>query len=358
MSWLLSDAWPAVLARRALTIGGHLTAAAVLCVAAPLALLVTAAADASRALGRRPVAVRWEWSRVLLFLLAYVVAEVVGLVVAGWLWLRHRAWLGFRGAGGALRWRRYLDANYHLQEKWLSAVGGAGLGLYGIRLQVAGEDAVAGGPILFFIRHASIADTVLAGILLQARHGFRLRYVLKRTLLLDPCFDIVGNRLPNRFARRGSARSAEEIAEVARLAENLEPDGGVLIYPEGTRFTAAKRERLMRHFAERGDRAELDRFRRLRHVLPPRRGGPLALLATNARSANPADALFCAHAGFEGGTTLGELVRGELIGRTVYIRFWRVPFAEIPSEPEARAAWLFGEWLKVDRHVEEHGCSR
>jgi 1-acyl-sn-glycerol-3-phosphate acyltransferase len=295
---------------------------------------------------------------VLLFLMAYLAAEVAGLAVAGWLWLRHGAWRGFRGPRGPARWRIYLDANYRLQARWLSGLGGAGFGLYGIRLRVEGEDALAGGPILLFIRHASIADVVLAGLQLQARHGFRLRYVLKRRLLLDPCFDVVGNRLPNRFARRGSERSAEEVAAVGKLAEDLEPDEGVLIYPEGTRFTEAKRAQVLATLESRGDAAVLERARRLRHVLPPRRGGPLALLEASATSAAPADVLFCAHAGFEGGSTVGELLRGALIGRTVYIRFWRVASTEIPRTPEAREAWLHDEWEKVEEFVKEHACSR
>ena len=358
MSWLLSDGLAAVLARRTLTIGLHVLATLIVAATAPLLLAVTAVADSVRAIARRPAALRFEWTRVLLFLMAYLAAEVAGLVVAGWLWLRHGAWRGFRGPSGPARWRRYLDGNYRLQSRWLSALGGAGYWFYGIRLRVEGEDTLAGGPILLFIRHASIADVVLAGILLQARHGFRLRYVLKRRLLLDPCFDVVGNRLPNRFARRGSERSVEEVAAVARLAEDLEPDEGVLIYPEGTRFTEAKRAQVLATLESRGEMALLERARRLRHVLPPRRGGPLALLEANARSATPADVLFCAHAGFEGGSTVGELLRGALIGRTVTIRFWRIESHDVPRSPEAREAWLFGEWEKVDQFVEEHVRSR
>jgi hypothetical protein len=144
------------------------------------------------------------------------------------------------------------------------------------------------------------------------------------------------------------------VAAVARLAADLGPEDGVLIYPEGTRFSEAKRARVLATLEARGAAVELERARRLRHVLPPRRGGPLALLEASARSATPADALFCAHAGFEGGTTLGELLRGELIGRTVYIRFWRVRSAEIPSSPDSRTAWLSGEWEKVEGFVKDH----
>jgi 1-acyl-sn-glycerol-3-phosphate acyltransferase len=59
--------------------------------------------------------------------------------------------------------------------------------------------------------------------------------------------DIVGNRLANCFVRRNSGDSDREIAAVQRLMEDLGPNDGVLIYPEGTRFTEAKRRRILDH---------------------------------------------------------------------------------------------------------------
>ena len=46
-------------------------------------------------------------------------------------------------------------------------------------------------------------------------HQVRLRYVLKRELLLDPCLDIVGNRLPNCFVARSGADAQADIDKVA-----------------------------------------------------------------------------------------------------------------------------------------------
>jgi hypothetical protein len=118
----------------------------------------------------------------------------------------------------------------------------------------------------------------------------------------------------------------------------------VVIFPEGTRFTPAKRERILASLRERGKVALAERAERLARVLPPRSGGPLALLERSPG----VDVVFCAHRGFEGAATLGELWHGALVGRRVRVRFWRVAAGEIPAGREARAAWLFGWWERMD----------
>jgi 1-acyl-sn-glycerol-3-phosphate acyltransferase len=204
------------------------------------------------------------------------------------------------------------------------------------------------GPFLLFLRHASIGDTVLPAVYIGDRHGIMLRYVMKRELLWDPCLDIVGNRLPNYFVQRGSGDSAREIAAMQRLLEELGPRDGVLIYPEGTRFSREKRDRLVARLRGAAPARLLAVAEQLRHTLPPRLGGPLGLLARNPGL----DAVFCAHTGFEGAATFGDLVAGSLIGREVRVTFWRVPFAQIPKEHSGRAEWLFDHWRRIDEWIE------
>ena len=155
---------------------------------------------------------------------------------------------------------------------------------------VTGAEAVERTPLLLFLRHASAADTLLPAMLLSVPHGTLIRYVLKRELLWDPCLDIVGNRLPNHFVERQPDDSAAEIDAVGRLAEDLSPGEAALIYPEGTRHSAARRTRLIARLRERGYAEAADRAERLRRLLPPRPGGPLALLS----HAPEVDVVFCA----------------------------------------------------------------
>jgi hypothetical protein len=80
------------------------------------------------------------------------------------------------------------------------------------------------------------------------------------------------------------------------------------------------------------------------NVLPPHTGGPLALLERN----RGADVVFCAHAGLEGAGSPSDLVAGRLVGSTVRVRFWRIAHAEIPAGADARIAWLYEQWQRVD----------
>ena len=78
--------------------------------------------------------------------------------------------------------------------------------IFALRLVVEDAGAAAGGPLLVFARHASLADVLLPAVLVADRERLRLRWVLKRELLVDPCLDVVGGRLPNVFVDRSCGR--------------------------------------------------------------------------------------------------------------------------------------------------------
>ena len=129
-----------------------------------------------------------------------------------------------------------------------------------------------------------------------------------------------------------------------RLMEDLGPRDGVLLYPEGTFFTPDAQARALAHLRASGPASFVEIAASLRQVLPPRLGGALGLLERN----RGADAVFCAHTGFEGGDTFAVLLNGALVGRTIRVCFWRVPFREIPTDASARAVWLYEQWARVD----------
>jgi 1-acyl-sn-glycerol-3-phosphate acyltransferase len=179
------------------------------------------------------------------------------------------------------------------------------------------------------------------------RRKIRLRYVLKRELLWDPALDVAGNVLPNCFLDRRSTDAAAEVERVRALGVGLGERDGVLIYPEGTRFTPEKRERalevLRRRFPHLVERAEA-----LRGVLAPRQAGVLALLEAGT------DVVVCAHVGLDGLSHVKRVWRGGLVGVTVRVAFWRIPAGEIPAGEEARIDWLFAQWRRVDDWVCAH----
>lgn len=270
----------------------------------------------------------------------YLHCETLGLLLAGGLWL-----VSGGGRNDPARWQA---RHFALEAWWASLLYRGAVRVFDVRVEVEGLEAAQRTPFLLFPRHASLGDTLLPGALLSGPLGIRLRYVLKRELLFDPCLDLVGHRIPNVFVDRRSAESEREIAAVAALARGLGEGDGVLIYPEGTRFTPARRERILGRLRERApDRAR--RFAALERVLPPRSGGALALVD----AAPGVDVVFCAHTGLEDGATIGGLWRGGLLRATVRVRFWRVPAARIPKEHPDRVEWLAAQWERMDACVGE-----
>lgn len=269
----------------------------------------------------------------LLFITGYLWCETLGIVVAGYLWLRHRDREAF------------IAANYRLQYWWSGSLKRLAERLFRLTFRVDGEAALEGPPALVLPRHASIADTVIPMVFYAIPRAIRLRYVLKRELLLDPCLDIVGNRLPNYFVDRGGQDSERAYRDVSALVRSLGGDEGFLLYPEGTRHSAARRLALTARYTGSADM--LAQLARWPDILPPRLGGFCAMLDGNPGR----DLLFCAHRGFEGSSHFTSLVNGAWIGAHIRIRFWRVPFHEIPEAAEARKQFLFGQWDRMQREV-------
>lgn len=322
-------------ARRALTLPLLALLTSLWLLFLPFTLVVAAIADLVRG---GP----WPLLRCAAYLTLYLVCEVVGVFAAFGLWLVSGVWAGLSPT-------HFLHRNVRLQTWWANVLYRGAERIFSLRTEVEGDGVIMPGPIIVFIRHVSQADTLLPVWCITRRHGIALRYVLKRELLWDPCLDIVGHRLPNVFVQRGSRQSAREIAAVQRLMEGLGPQDGVLIYPEGTRFTPEKRLRLLGKLAAHADPAVVARAARLTNVLPPHLGGPLGLLERN----RDADVVFCAHTGLEGAGSPRDLVAGALVGATVRVRFWRVPRAEIPAGTEARSTWLYEQWQRIDQWLAE-----
>jgi 1-acyl-sn-glycerol-3-phosphate acyltransferase len=311
--------------RRALTIPLYAVLAVVIVGGLPLWLAVALVVDVVRR-------VPWVATRCALFFALYLLCEVVGVLASLALWR----------PGGLSE--RSLDRHYRLQRWWAGSLFSGGRRIFDFDLTIEGEEEVGDGPLLVLIRHASTADTPLPVVLLSVRHGLRMRYVLKRELLWDPCLDLVGQRLPNVFVRRGSSDPPREAARVASLARDVGSRDGVLIYPEGTRFSPEKRERALAAIAQRGESARLARATKLRHVLPPRPAGVLALL----EAAPSADVLVIAHTGFEDSSRFTDFWNGALVGQRIRVRLWRVPRREIPETVDARVAWLDHQWARID----------
>lgn len=322
--------------RRGLSIAAVALSTVLLCGITPLVVPLLVLGDLVRSS-------RLAATRAWLAFAAFLIGEVCGIVASAVLWLL-RPLLGQA---------RYVDGNYGLQRVWARSLLASATGLFSMRRRIEGVDVLQPGPFLLFVRHASIIDALLAACFVSHPHGFRLRYVLKSELLWDPCLDIVGQRLPNVFIRRGTGEGAREVEAIQSLAADLGRDEGVLIYPEGTRFTPAKQQSAMARIAAANPERHA-RVKGLRHTLPPRLGGPLGLI-----EARPdLDVVFLTHVGFEGVHSLGDLWRGALTGRELRVAFWRCAAAEIPRDRAAREVWLDTRWQEIDAWVDRQQADK
>jgi len=281
----------------------------------------------------------------------------VRLVLMGWWFLlgEVRGWLGLTLAwivaggpfdGDSPRRRRHV---WYMQRTWMA---GHLLGvrtLFGLRFEVEGDELVEPGPVLILIRHASIVDNALPAAFVSGPHRMFLRYVLKDELRVLPTLDMGARWVPTCFVRRASQNPAAETARVRTLATHLRGrDEGAIIFPEGTRHTPAKLARAQEKIRE-GDPETADLADRLRHLLPPRLGGPLALLD----EATHADVVVFGHVGLDGFEKISDIWGGGLVGTTVRIKFWRHPRASVPDGERARIAWLYARWQELDDWVGE-----
>lgn len=274
-------------------------------------------------------------ARLSTLILGFLAIDTLGLVFLFLVWIT-TLWSPARRIALTYRvQRRYVQAHFS-SIRWI----------YALEVAIEGEALLStDAPLIVMTRHSSLLDVILPGYFLQHREGMRLRYVLKRELLLEPCLNVAGHVLPNHFVARGGVDTAGAVAALRELKQSMTAGDAVLLYPEGTHFSEAKRQSaIARLEGDARARAEA-----LRHLLPCRPAGSLALLD----GPPAADVIFFGHHGFEGLSKLPSLRSGALVGRTVRLRFWREPASSIPSAkgPEgqaARAAWLAEHWQRMD----------
>jgi 1-acyl-sn-glycerol-3-phosphate acyltransferase len=305
-------------------------AATLFAITSPVTLVVALAIDVVRP---RRMATTRLWAVAA----GYLAGEVIGVSILSAVWI-------VTGAGLWADARRRVT--HVVQAVWVSTLCRIASAIYGWRWEVEGLDVVRPGPVIVLVRHTSLLDTMIPTTFLSRRLGMRLRFVLKKELLRDPCLDLAGNWIPNVFVDRAAADTADALARIEQLAEGMDPDEGALIYPEGTLYSAKKLAAAQRSLVEAGSR-HAEAGAALRHTLPPRPGGTLALM----RGAEAADIVICAHAGLGGLGKRRDLTSGALVGRRIRVSFRRIDRAQVPTDDEARAAWLFDRWAEVDAWV-------
>ena len=311
-----------------MTVPAVLALAVGLTVTAPVWIVVGAIADVVQLRWRLPIV------RLLSFGVCWAWLEVGGVATFVALWLTGRG--------------RDARRLYALERWWVANLLGAMGATCGIRLETDAATALSPGPVLLFVRHASLADSLVTAHVVLTLADMQTRFVLKRELLIDPCLDIVGHRLPNHFLNRDATDSAPELSALRGLVVGMGSRDAGIIFPEGTRANSSKRSSaLARIGAREPERAS--RVAGLKHLLPPRPSGALAM----AQGALDVDVVLAWHVGFEGLDTFGGILRA-LARRPEPIRFVarRFPSTEVPRD-EHFVDWLDAEWLRMDAEVDQ-----
>ncbi len=278
-------------------------------------------------------------SRAWVFLATTLTTEVLGIATAGasWVW-----YLGRR------RTENWVAHSYRL-EFWRARMNLFILHhVAGITFRSENPEALQPGCAIVVGRHASHIDAV-APLYALDQAGQLPRYTLKHDLQWLPSMDILGNRTRNVWIDRGHQTGSATFAAIEALAADLDETSSAIIFPEGTFFTAARRDRAVARLCQaRPDLAE--KASRLRYLLPPKPAGTLALM----RGAPDADLVIMANVGVEKSETLQLLLASITEKRTLRIKSTRYCRLDVPTDQSELTEWLLDRWLEMDEWIHEH----
>lgn len=316
----------ATIRRRAISVTALFLLALLLTALSPALLLVALLADMVKRQRRLPatrlIAFGWYWS----------VIECAGVLISFVLWC----------AGQAKR----EEAHYRLMGWWAGKLMTGMKKALRFEPVIEGSEALGDGNAVVLCRHASLADSLLSAWVICTVHGIHPRYVLKRELLFDPCLDIVGLRVPNRFVDRGAADSSEDLHALGELAAGLTSGRVAVIFPEGTRATAEKRRRSLDKIGE-SNAARAERLDALHHLLPIRPAGVMALID----GAPHCDLILAWHTGFDGLSNFKGIYRA-IVGPETPVRFV-MRRIDRSCTGEITLEVLDDMWLQMDEEVHE-----
>jgi 1-acyl-sn-glycerol-3-phosphate acyltransferase len=290
--------------------------------------------------------------RLMSFLVVWLTAEIVALVMLFGLWV-------VSGFGGRLHTEPYQSRHYAVVRRFLDALYRGAERTYGLRVEIeepelTGEELAARliRPVIVLSRHAGPGDSFLLVHQLLSVYGRRPRVVMKAALQFDPSLDVLGNRLPNVFVRHSQTGESIFTDQIERLARGLSQDGALVIFPEGGNWTPSRWRRGIRRLEHAGRHDLAERAREMPNLLPPRPGGTLAAIAARP----DADVIFVAHAGLDTILSIGDVWRRFPVDQVIRARWWRVPFDQVPrgADHEAQVQWMFGWWERLDAWITEN----
>jgi 1-acyl-sn-glycerol-3-phosphate acyltransferase len=290
--------------------------------------------------------------RLLVFALAWLIAESAALFACLGLWIAS-------GFGGRLETEPYQARHYAVMNSFLGRVYRSATRTFRVQVTVdepeftaAEQAARLARPVIVLSRHAGPGDSFLLVHQLLSVYGRRPRVVMKASLQFDPGVDVMANRLPNVFVSRRQRGDRVFTGQIERLARGLDRAGALVIFPEGGNWTPGRWQRGIRRLEQLGRRDLAARAAAMPNLLPPRPGGALAAIA----ACPGADVIFVAHAGLDRLVSVADVWRSLPMDQVVHAKWWRVPVGEVPraADHESQVQWLFDWWQRIDAWITEN----
>lgn len=286
--------------------------------------------------------------RVLWMVSLYLIWDAAAVVACFALWVGS-------GFGWALRRPAFRRAHYVLARRMLEFLFWQVRWTLRLEIDVVEADVGAarftGLPVVVASRHAGPGDSFILVHALLSWFDREPMIVLKDTLQWDPAVDILLNRLPTQFVTTRTTRrdGAPGISEaIGRLAAGLGERGALLIFPEGGNVTPGRRKRRIAALRAAGRTELAEQAERMVNVMAPHAGGLLAAL----ESAPDAAVVVVAHTGLERLVTVRDIWRELPVDKRIVMKGFPSLVADLPRDRDAREAWLFDEWERVDAWIE------
>ncbi|HEY7875232.1 MAG TPA: 1-acyl-sn-glycerol-3-phosphate acyltransferase [Actinomycetota bacterium] len=286
---------------------------------------------------------RWRTVRMALFGVVYLAMEVLGLLVMLGLWISF-------GFGTKLESEESIQAHFGFMTFFLATMYRAVSKLFGFRINIEERTPPRPGPLVVFCRHAGPGNSLMLVGTMMIAYSRRPRIVMLAKLQWDPLFDVMGNRLPNRFITHDKKDSARYVKAIGELAEGLGDRDAFVLFPEGRDFTQRLRRRAIDFLKDKGFHRHAERAEGMLNVLPPRHRGPLAAIT----SAPDADVAFVAHSVLEELGSFKELWRRIPLEDPIDARYWRIPPSEVPTTEDEIIEWLYAWWERIDEWIAAH----